>query len=44
MAHLGQCSFKVLLLDVKAADLVLGKVQRIGRTKDSHRAVFFQHR
>ena len=44
MAHLGQRSFKVLLLGVKTADLVLGKVQCIGRTKDPHRAVFFQHR
>ena len=42
--HLGQCPFKILLLGVKAADLVLGKVQRIGCTQNTNGAVFLHYR
>ena len=42
--HLGQRTLKVLLLGVKAADLVLGKIQRIGSAKDTHGTVLLHHR
>ena len=42
--HLGQCPFKILLLGVITADLVLGKVQRIGSTQNTNGAVFLHYR
>ena len=42
--HLGQCPFKILLLGVKAADLVLSKVERVGSAQDAHRAIFLHYR
>ena len=43
-AHLGQRALKIFLFGVKAANLVLGKVQRIGRAQNAHGAILLHHR